>query len=215
MIPPGKMIAIVRDKRDMTQAELARRVNVTKQTISNYERLERDPDLEILEKIADALNVPMSMLVSRDGQQALLNSIYDTNNKAPNAIRVPILGTIPAGIPIEAVQEVLDWEELPLEMARGGKEYFGLRVNGDSMSPKYEDGDTIILRKQDTCESGQDCAVMVNTDDATFKRVRLTDNGIVLMPINPAYEPKFFSNKEVNDLPVRIIGVVIQIRRDV
>lgn len=215
MIPPGKMIAIVRDKRDMTQAELARRVNVTKQTISNYERLERDPDLEILEKIADALNIPMSMLVSRDGQQALLNSIYDTNNKAPNAIRVPILGTIPAGIPIEAVQEVLDWEELPLEMARGGKEYFSLRVNGDSMSPKYEDGDTIILRKQDTCESGQDCAVMVNTDDATFKRVRLTDNGIVLMPINPAYEPKFFSNKEVNDLPVRIIGVVIQIRRDV
>lgn len=215
MIPPGKMIAIVRDKRDMTQAELARRVNVTKQTISNYERLERDPDLEILEKIADALNVPMSMLVSRDGQQALLNSIYDTNNKTPNAIRVPVLGTIPAGIPIEAVQEVLDWEELPLEMARGGKEYFGLRVNGDSMSPKYEDGDTIILRKQDTCESGQDCAVMVNTDDATFKRVRLTDNGIALMPINPAYEPKFFSNKEVNDLPVRIIGVVIQIRRDV
>ena len=83
------------------------------------------------------------------------------------------------------------------------------------MSPRYEDGDTIILRKQDTCNSGQDCAVMVNTDEATFKRVRITESGIALMPINPAYEPKFYTNKEVIELPVRILGVVIQLRRDI
>lgn len=215
MIPPGKMIATIRKERNMTQVELARLTHLSKQTISNYERLEREPDFQILEKIADALSVPVSMLVSRQEQRAAIDAIYNTDNSSTSALRVPILGTIPAGIPIEAIQEVLDWEELPLEMARGGKEYFGLRVNGDSMSPKYEDGDTIILRKQDTCESGQDCAVMVNTDDATFKRVRISDSGIALMPINPAYEPRFFSNQEVVDLPVRIIGVVIQIRRNV
>lgn len=215
MIPPGKMIATIRKERGLTQLELARMAHVTKQTISNYEQLKRSPDLDTLEKIADALSIPISTLVSRKEQRAVIDAIYDTESNKPSGIRVPILGTIPAGIPIEAIQDVLDWEELPAEMGKGGKEYFGLRVQGDSMYPRYEDGDIIILRRQETCESGQDCAVMVNTDDATFKRVRVTESGIALLPINPAYEPHFYSNKEVAELPVRILGVVVQLRRDI
>lgn len=215
MIEPGKMIEVLRKKRGLSQGDLAKKIHVTKQTISNYETSKRMPDVETLEKIADALGVPMSSLVSRDDQRETINSIYGFAAASPNVIRVPILGTITAGIPINAVEDVLDWEELPISMARGGKEFFGLRIRGDSMAPEYRNGDTIILRKQETCESGQDCAVMVNNEDATFKRVRITDGGIVLMPINPAYEPKFYTSSEVDELPVRILGVVIQLRRNI
>lgn len=169
-------------------------------------------------KIADALNVSVWEIIGSD-------YIYDGKDEGKylaeqladqlHPICVPVLGTIPAGVPLEAIEDVLDWEELPAAMARGGKEYFGLKVSGDSMLPDYRDGDVLILRKQDACENGQDCAVMVNSDDATFKRVRISEKGITLMPLNPVYEPLFYSNQEVSELPVRIIGVVVELRRKV
>ena len=137
----------------------------------------------------------------------------DSSDKTVKSVRIPVLGTIPAGIPIEAIEDVLDWEEISIEMTRGGKEYFALQIRGDSMYPRYEDQDVVIFRKQDTCENGQDCAVMVNGDDATFKRVRISEKGVTLQPLNPKYEPKVYSNEEVLDLPVRVIGVAVELRR--
>ena len=131
------------------------------------------------------------------------------------AILVPVCGTIPAGIPIEAIEDIDDWEELKIERARGGREYFGLHISGNTMSPKYEDGDVVIFRRQESCESGQDCAVMVNGDDATFKRVKIGPQGITLHPLNPDYDPRFYTNKEVGELPVTILGVADEIRRGV
>lgn len=204
------LVRELRKMAGMQQKEVAIAVGVSRPTVSEWEHGKKDPSGERLMNLAKLFDVDPGVIL---GYKIGEYDIPSQDN--PNALRVPILGTIPAGIPIEAIEEVLDWEELPIEMARGGKEYFGLKVNGDSMSPRYEDGDTIILRKQDTCNSGQDCAVMVNTDEATFKRVRITESGIALMPINPAYEPKFYTNKEVIELPVRILGVVIQLRRDI
>ena len=100
-------------------------------------------------------------------------------------------------------------------MFSGGREYFALKIKGDSMIPRYEDGDVVILRKQDSCESGQDCAVLVNGNDATFKRVRMNEKTLTLQPLNPAYEPMVYTTKEVADLPVRILGVAVEIRRTV
>ena len=100
-------------------------------------------------------------------------------------------------------------------MTQGGQEYFGLAVSGNSMEPEYRPGDVIILRRQDTCESGQDCAVMINGDDATFKRVRLSADGLTLQPLNPSYDPIHFSKKEVEERPVRILGVVVELRRKI
>lgn len=83
------------------------------------------------------------------------------------------------------------------------------------MSPTYLDGDTIILEKVDDCESGQDCVVMVNGNDGTFKRVFKNENGVILQPLNPEYQPLVFSNKQIINLPVRIIGVAKEIRRKI
>ena len=98
-------------------------------------------------------------------------------------------------------------------MLKGGKQYFGLKVKGDSMYPEYLDGDTLILLKQEDCESGEDCVVMVNGNDGTFKRVFKNENGIILQPLNNSYQPMIYTNEQIENLPVRIIGVVDEIRR--
>lgn len=126
---------------------------------------------------------------------------------------VLVYGTIPAGTPIECIEDIIDTEEIPADMLKGGKEYFGLRVKGDSMFPEYLDGDTLILLKQDTCENGDDCVVMVNGQDGTFKRVFKNENGIILQPLNNAYSPISYSNKEIEELPVKILGKVVELRR--
>lgn len=129
--------------------------------------------------------------------------------------RIPVLGKIPAGIPIELIEDVIDYEDISEEMLKGDREYFGLKVSGDSMNPKYLDGDVLIVQKASDCESGQDCIVMVNGDDGTFKRVIKNKDGIILQPLNPNYEIKFYSNNEIEKLPIKILGVVKEIRRTV
>lgn len=125
-----------------------------------------------------------------------------------------MLGSVPAGIPLEAIEDVVDWEDIPIEWTKGGKEFFSLRVKGDSMYPKFIEGDTIILRKEDDCENGDICAVYVNGYDATLKKVVKKQDCIILQPLNNAYEPKVFDyNDELN--PIRIAGVVVEIRRKI
>ena len=103
--------------------------------------------------------------------------------------------------------------EINEDLVSGGKEYFGLKVNGDSMSPEFRDGDTLILKKQNTCSNGDFCAVSINHTESTFKKVLIRENGITLQPLNPAFEPMFFTNQEIIDLPITILGVIKEVRR--
>lgn len=149
--------------------------------------------------------------------QELLNIIDDEQEFIVNqnkSIRIPVLGSIPAGIPMEMIEDIVDWEDISEEMLKGGKQYFALKIKGDSMFPEYLNDDVIIVLKQDNCESGQDCVVAVNGDDATFKRVFKTGNGITLQPLNNSYMPIFYSNDDILNKPVKILGVVKQIRRN-
>ena len=114
---------------------------------------------------------------------------------------------------MEMIEDVIDTEEIDAEMLKGGKQYFGLRIKGSSMYPEYLDGDTIILEKIDNCESGQDCCVMVNGDDGTFKRVFKNENGIILQPLNPEFQPMVYTNEQIEKLPIKIIGKVVELRR--
>lgn len=202
----SEKIKMLRIQNGLTLEEVGNIVGVGKSTVRKWEsgeiaNMRRDK----IALLAKALHVTPAFLMGWEADAA--------NELTAKVIRVPVLGTIPAGIPIEAIEDVIDWEELPAEMARGGKEYFALQIKGDSMYPRYENDDVVIFRKQDTCENGQDCAVMVNGDDATFKRVRISDNGITLQPLNPEYAPLVYSNEDVMSLPVRIIGVAVELRR--
>ena len=153
--------------------------------------------------MSEILGVPVDYLL--DSRQV--------SSSALNATRIPVLGTVAAGIPMDAIEDVVDWEEIPETMARGG-EFFGLRIKGGSMEPRIKEGDTVIVRKQETVESGEIAIVLVNGDEATCKRVVKHQNGgISLMAFNPAvYETHFYTPDEILSLPVRILGKVVELR---
>lgn len=178
-----------------------------KSTIYRYLKGEMCPKITTVKIISQMFNINPAWLMGYDVPK---NLTY-----AKKSVRIPVLGSIPAGIPIELIEDIIDYEDISEEMLKGGKQYFALKVKGNSMEPKYLDGDTLIILKSDDCESGQDAIVMVNGDDGTFKRVFKTDNGITLQPLNNEYMPMFYSNEDIKKLPVRILGVVKEIRRTV
>lgn len=177
------------------------------------------PTLDTVKYVAKGMNTSIEeVLKVLDEQQEFvvnqdLPSTYKDNNTTHNSAVVFVYGTIPAGIPMECIEDILDTEEIPANMLKGGKEYFGLKVKGNSMEPDYLDGDTLILEKADDCESGDDCVVMVNGNDGTFKRVFKNESGIILQPLNPTYSPTIYTNEQIENLPVRILGIVNEIRR--
>lgn len=149
-------------------------------------------------------------------KENLSNKSYNKFDIYQKNLKIPVLGSIPAGIPIELIEDIIDYEDISEEMLKGGKEYFALKVKGTSMWPKYLDGDTIIVLKQNDCESGQDCIIMVNGDDGTFKRVIKKETGITLEPINQQeYNSVSYSNEDIEKLPIKILGVVKEIRRKI
>lgn len=195
----------LRAEKNIKQAELAKFLNVSPAAMSGYETGKFEAELGTYEKIAEYFGVTLDFLLGRD------------TTKNPKAIRIPVLGSVPAGIPLEAVEDVIDWEELPQSMVTGGREYFALQVKGDSMWPDYLPGDVVIVRRQPTCLSGEDCVVYVNGFDATLKQVRLDeiDHSLTIIPRNQSYPPRTFTQEEIQSLPVSIAGVVVELRRKV
>lgn len=122
------------------------------------------------------------------------------------------MGRVVAGIPIDAIEEIIDYEEIPKEMAATG-DFFALKVKGASMEPRILEGDVVIVRKQDDVESGDIAIILINGNDATVKRVKKQKDGITLIANNiSVYEPHYYSNDEITQLPVRILGKVVELR---
>ena len=156
-----------------------------------------------LSKIAEYFGVSTDYLLSH------VPAERDDTNKG---VSIPVVGIVHAGVPIEAVQDILDFEEITPELAASG-EFMALRVSGDSMEPRICAGDVVIVRRQPTAENGDVCVVMVNGDEATLKKIQRTDDGIMLIPFNSNYAPMFFTNKQIEQLPVTILGKVIENRQ--
>ena len=129
----------------------------------------------------------------------------------PSTVRIPVYGRVAAGIPTEAIENIEDYEEIDAALAANG-EYIALTIHGHSMEPRFADGDVIIVRKQPEIEDGQIGVVLVNGDDATVKRIHKTRDGLVLLPTNPAYDPIYFTKKQIKELPVKILGKVVELR---
>ena len=205
----GERIKQLRRQKGLTQEELGKYIGVKKAAIMKYEKgnvqnMKRS-SIETLSKLFDV--TPSYLMCLEENE--------NNNDNKLNYKRIPVLGSIPAGIPMEMIEDIVDWEDISEEMLKGGKQYFALKIKGDSMFPEYLNNDVIIVLKQDNCENGQDCVVAVNGDDATFKRVFKYDNGITLQPLNNNYMPMFYSNDDVLNKPVKILGVVKKIRRKI
>lgn len=196
-------LKLARKAAGLTQAAVAKYIGISQNAYSYWETGKVKIEHESLSKLAKLYGVTTDYLIGR------------SENKTNEVFRIPVLGSIPAGIPLEAIEDVIDWEDLPQSMTAGGKEFFALQVKGDSMYPDYLPGDIVIVRKTPVCESGEDCVVYVNGYDATLKQVKISDEGITLLPRNPEYPPRTFTRDEVNSLPVTIAGVVVELRRKV
>lgn len=191
------------NKKEMKPSTLAYRIGVNSGTISNYLNGKYIPKTEMILKICDVLDCSAEWLSGYSSP-----ALRATNTP----VQVPVVGYVAAGVPISAIQEVLDYEELSPETVRDGAEYFGLKIKGASMEPRIYDGDVVIVRKQEDVESGQIAIVCVNGDEATCKKIMKQESGILLQPLNPSYEAIFYTNEQITTLPITIIGRVIELR---
>lgn len=197
--------------KSLSQEQLAEKIGLTKQAISQYERGERSPSMDVLEALCDFFNVSSDYLLGFDAVTLRFvgkNEIDKLESKS--SARIPVLGRVAAGIPIDAIEDIIDWEDIA-EDAPG--EYFGLKIKGDSMMPRIVEGDVVIVHSQPDAESGDVVIVQINGDTATCKRLAKYDTGISLISFNPMYAPINFTNEEIKNLPVTIIGKVVENRQ--
>nr|DAJ00692.1 MAG TPA: Repressor protein CI [Caudoviricetes sp.] len=196
----------LRKKRCMTMKELGAVVGLAESTISQYETGKREPDNETLLRLGEFFNTSVDYLLGRE-----IVADGPPEPSVPGSKWIPVIGTIPAGTPVEAIEEILDYEEITPQMASQG-EHFALKIKGQSMEPRIFEDDVVIVKKQDDCDSGDIAVALVNGNEATVKRIKKRPEGLMLIPNNPAYEPMFYSNEEIENLPVRIIGKVVELR---
>lgn len=197
----GERIRYYRQNAGLRQEDVAIKAHTTKQTIQRYEcGIITNIPAEKLELIAHALGVRPETLMGW------------TKTDATRAVKIPVLGTVVAGIPLDAVENIIGWEEISPAMAATG-EHFALRIKGTSMEPRICEGDIVVVRKQEDIESGDTAIVLINGGEATVKKVKKTEEGIMLIANNMAvYSSHFYSNKDIEELPVRIIGKVVELR---
>jgi len=184
----------------LTQKDLSILLYVSQQAVGKWERGEATPNPDAIRKMAQIFEVSADELLGGSAPPASTSGVV-----------IPVLGDVAAGIPIDAIQNVIDYEEIDAAMAATG-EFFGLRIKGASMEPRIREGDVVIVRKQEDAQTGDTAVVLVNGDSATVKRIKKEPGGISLIPNNPAYDTQYYSNAEIRDLPVRIIGKVVELR---
>lgn len=192
------------DLNGMSQADLARMMNVSTATTSNWCKGIKLPRMDKIDKICSIFGINRSDLMDEKDSSQDKTSI--------KGVRIPVLGYVRAGVPLDAVEEILDFEEIHPDMAATA-DYFALRVKGDSMEPRITEGDVVIVREQPDVESGEIAIVLVNGDEGTVKKLVKYENGsIALVAFNSAYQPMVFTPEQIETLPVQVIGKVVELR---
>lgn len=205
LIALGQRIRKLRTDRGWTQQELADRCDFSGRSVINRLEVGRnDINQNKLRILAEALDVDVADIL-------YVNADEEHN---VSATKIPVLGSVKAGVPLEAITDIVGYEEIPKMWTTQGS-YFGLVISGDSMMPYFLDGDIVIVKKQNTCENGEIAIVMVNGDDACCKKFYKNSTGVSLHSLNPSYEPMVFTPEQVESLPVQVIGVVVEMRRTV
>lgn len=192
-----------REELGMSYQDLGDKTGLSKSTLQRYESgFIKNMPLDKLQIIADALNV----------DPAFMLGWTEISEQKRTSIEIPVLGRVAAGIPIEAVTDITDYIDIPSSMINDG-DYFALKIKGNSMYPKLQEDDVILVKQQPTVNNEEIAVVLVDGSDATVKKIVKHPGGVYLMPINPEYEPTFYTNDQIEELPVQIIGKVVEARR--
>lgn len=197
---------------NLSQEELAEMTGYTsRSSIAKIEKGLVDLSQSKITLFAHALKTTPAYLMGWEEDEKQPKKDNSTRPRK-KGVKIPVLGEVVAGVPIEAIEDILDYEEITEEMAAKG-EHFALKVKGDSMEPVFYAGDIVIVRQQPTADSGDIVIALVNGDESTIKKLKLIDEGLMLIPANPAYEPMYYTRKQIDTLPVSIIGKVVELRR--
>lgn len=188
----------LRLNKGYSQQKLADKIGVSRSTVAMWETDASQPDNDMLIQLSTILEATIDELLG----------VEPVGKKEKRMI--PVYGAVAAGIPLEAIEDIVDWEEVDEETFK--KNVIGIRIKGHSMEPRICDGDYVIVQKQDYIEDGKTAIIMINGSEATCKKVKHSPAGMTLISNNPAYEPMFFSKEDVINLPVRILGQVIELR---
>lgn len=190
------------DENNKDRNDVCRDLNFKYTTFTDWIKANTYPRIDKIELMANYFGVTKADLVEKADY---------SNNKTTSGVKINVLGRVAAGIPISAVEDIIDTEEISEEMASTG-EFFGLKIKGDSMEPRIYDGDVVIVRQQSDADSGDIVIALVNGDDATCKRLTKYAGGIGLISLNPKYEPMMFTDEDIEKKPVKIIGRVVELR---
>ena len=183
-----------------TQKEMCDHFKWPYSTVSSWCNGTRLPRMDKVDKMCEYFGVSRSEILD-DRKKSFVRA----------SISIPVYSRVAAGLPLEAVEDIIDREEIPERWGQIG-EYFGIRVKGNSMAPRIEDGDVVIVRKQSDADDGDIVIAIVNGNDAVCKRLRKYTDSIALVSNNPAYSPMYFTLADTQDIPVRIIGRVVELR---
>ena len=211
----SKNLKMLRETKKISQQEIADKIGVDRSTIGYWENGKADPTMLNVIKLAETLNVDIVTLI---GGNLHFDNADFLEPKTVETIQIPVLGVIKAGMPIEAQENILEYIDIPKEWTKGNKKFYGLKISGDSMKPKYQPNDIVIFEQSEDSSkaNGKDCAVMVNGYDATFKKFTLNDNGIILTPLNQdnqdGFQTTFYTIEQVLNLPIKIIGIAVEKR---
>lgn len=210
------------EERSISQRKLEKDLKLGNGASSKWTK--SSPSGELLQKIADYFGVQLDWLNGTSefrtkeewlhhlDETADLPKLRAEIDKWEKGTLINVLGEVAAGVPIEAIQDIVDTEEISEELAKTGQ-FFGLRIKGNSMSPRIAEGDTVIVRKQDYAETGDVVIALVNGESATCKRLMKYEEGISLLSYNPTYEPMNFTSDQIQSLPITIIGKVVENRQ--
>lgn len=214
----GEIVKKYREDNSLSMDAFAKRCSLSKGYISMIEnninaRNNKPiaPTITSMNKIAVGMGIDLDKLFELMDSSQLV-SLTVEKPTSTKGVKINVLGRVAAGLPIEAVENIIDTEEISEEMAKTG-DFFGLLIKGDSMTPSICNGDIVIVRQQDDAESNEVVIATINGTDAVCKRLRKYKDGIELLSNNPSYEPLNFSNEEIADKPVKILGKVVELRR--
>lgn len=200
----GNRIKALREKEGLKQDELAKKLSVSPSAIGMYETNKREPNNEIIIKLAEYFNVTTDYLLGKSDVN-IDSNVFPIND---NPVKVPVVGRISAGLPILAQENIEGYEFAPSSMIKEGFEYFYLKVQGDSMNLKFNNGDIVLVQKQDELENNEIGVILVNGYDATVKKYK-SENGLVIlepMSTNPENTVQIYNPK---DISIKIIGKVV------
>lgn len=187
-------------EKDKTQQDMCNDLGWKKGTVSAWVNGTRMPKMDKIDIMCNYFGCERDDLLFDAREMKMMRSVS-----------IPVYARVAAGIPLEASEEIVDREEIPKKWTEFG-DYYGLRIRGDSMQPRIEEGDVVIVRKQSTADDGQTVIAIVNGNDAVCKKLKVYKDGIALVSNNPIYAPMYFSTSDTQDIPVRIIGRVVEIR---